>query len=398
MTKYFCPIPFVNIEARTNGDISPCCQYDGAMLHNSGEKFNLNKDTLTNAWVSDWLENLRKDFLQGEKPIPCNRCWVEEDAGIKSRRLRALDDFQEILDKLLKDEILDKPLSMDLKLGNICNNKCRICSSYASSQWIAEEKFRDGNNAGIWNQMREFGRWPESNISFWEDFKEISSDVELLDFYGGEPFLIKEHYDVLENLIKDGRSQDIVLHYNTNGTIFPERGLELWSKFKKVIISFSIDGIGPHFEYLRHPAKWDSVVENIKKILNKNISTIYIDICYTVSIYNIYYLDEIFFWRNLELPNTIIYLNYLSTPTYLSCKILPTEIKNNIKEKFIKKNNPNLNEAVKYLMDGEYDSDKLEIFYNITAFSDSYRNEKFSNTFPEFYQLLKQYTNCPENF
>ena len=28
---------------------------------------------------------------------------------------------------------------LDLKLGNICNSKCRICTSFASSQWAKEE-------------------------------------------------------------------------------------------------------------------------------------------------------------------------------------------------------------------------------------------------------------------
>lgn len=398
MSKYFCPMPFVNIEARTNGNISVCCQMDQVLEDESGHKMNLSKDTLSDGWNSTWVNNIRQQFLAGEKPSACYSCWTAEDAGILSKRQRALKDFPDALDNVLKNGVLEKPVAMDLKLGNICNNKCRICSSYASSLWVAEEKKRDGNINTFWDNMRVMGRWPENNLPFWEDFKFISSDIEVLEFYGGEPLLINDHYDILENLVNTGRSKDITLNYNTNGTVFPERGLELWSHFKRVMISFSLDGVGPHFEYIRHPAKWDNVCNNIEKLLARKIPVLFPDICYTVSIFNIYYLNEILTWRDKTFPDLPIYFNHVYTPEYLSCKVLPPRVKEEIQKKFSGYTHPDIVSSVKYCLDVQYDVNKLSTFYNYTKFSDEFRNEKFQDTFPEFYEILKLHGNAPEDF
>ena len=93
MSKHFCPMPFVNLEARTDGGIAICCQMDEVMQKDSDNKFCLTEDTLSDGWKSEWLAKLRQDFLDGEKPEACYSCWTAEDAGIDSKRQRALRDF-----------------------------------------------------------------------------------------------------------------------------------------------------------------------------------------------------------------------------------------------------------------------------------------------------------------
>ena len=81
--KNFCVLPFVNLEARTDGTIAPCCimQDDaGVNLAHGG--------SLKEVWEGEWLHNYRQAFLNGEKPEACNNCWHEEEAGIESKRLR----------------------------------------------------------------------------------------------------------------------------------------------------------------------------------------------------------------------------------------------------------------------------------------------------------------------
>jgi sulfatase maturation enzyme AslB (radical SAM superfamily) len=398
MSKYFCPMPFVNIEARTDGHMSICCQMDELIKGPDGKKLNLAENTLSDGWNSEWLDKLRQDFLNGEKPASCYSCWTAEDAGVHSKRQRALKDFPDALKNAQESSELKKPIAMDLKLGNICNNRCRICNSFASSLWVPEEKKRDGDSNRFWDQMRVAGRWPERNPAFWEDFKEISTDLEVLEFYGGEPLLITDHYDILQNLIDTGRSKDITLNYNTNGSIYPDRGVELWPHFKRVMISFSLDGVGSHFEYIRNPAKWDQVRDNLKKLIDQKIPVLFPDICYTVSIFNIYYLDEIIAWRDAEFPNIPIYFNHVYTPEHLSCKVLPKRAKMKVYEKFANSVHPDIISSVKYCTDVDYDNTKMQIFYKHTIFSDQYRNEKFKDTFPEFYKILKEHGNAPEDF
>lgn len=398
MSKHFCPMPFVNLEARTDGGIAICCQMDEVMQKDKDTKFCLTKDTLSDGWKSEWLANLRKDFLNGEKPASCYSCWTAEDAGIDSKRQRALRDFPTALEEALEKKENIKPKAMDLKLGNVCNNKCRICSSYASSLWVPEEKKRDGSKNLFWDRMRNVGRWPETNEAFWEDFEELSDDLEVLEFYGGEPLLIKRHYDILQELVDSGRSKDIRLLYNTNGSIYPERGLELWPHFKQVMLSWSFDGVGKQFEYIRHPAKWDQVQNNLQKVLDKNIPNIFIDICYTVGIFNIMYMQEILDWRDNFKADLPIYFNHVYTPDHFSCKVLPPEVKDAIVEHYKGNNHPDIVSSVKYCTDINYDLDKLNMFYSQVKFSDEFRGENFAETFPEFYELLKKYGNPPEEF
>ena len=405
MTKHFCPMPFVNLEARTDGGIAICCQMDEVMQKDKDNKFCLTEDTLSDGWKSEWLANLRKDFLDGKKPEACYSCWTAEDAGIDSKRQRALRDFPTALEEAKQGHINHKPIAMDLKLGNICNNKCRICSSYASSLWVPEEKKYDkflqeerGYGNQFWDHMRQVGRWPETNESFWEDFENLSTDLKVLEFYGGEPLLIDRHYDILEKLVESGKSKDMTLLYNTNGSIYPEKGTDIWKHFDRVLLSFSFDGVGKQFEYIRHPAKWDKVQENLQRIIDLNIPSIHLDIYYTVGIFNIYYMEEILEWRDNFKPDLPVYFNHVYTPQHYSCKVLPSAVKEKIVDKYRGNNHPDIVSSVKYCTDVDYDQAELEKFYSSTKFSDQFRGESFKETFSEFYELLKKYGNAPEEF
>jgi MoaA/NifB/PqqE/SkfB family radical SAM enzyme len=160
------------------------------------------------------------------------------------------------------------------------------------------------------------------------------------------------------------------------------------------MLSFSIDGVGEHFNYIRHPAKFDEVKGHILKLKNLNYDNIYIDICYTVSIYNIFYLDEI-----LEFGKEIgvdVYFNYVYTPYHVSSRNLPQDIKDKIKNKFdgFANRHPNhtgVNQVattINYMEDGTFDKKNFKQFITETKFSDDYRGESFSKTFPEYYELF----------
>ena len=46
--------------------------------------------------------------------------------------------------------------------------------------------------------------------------------VEHMDFTGGEPFMIEQHFDLL-NMPLSLHAKNISIHYNTNGTIRPPK-------------------------------------------------------------------------------------------------------------------------------------------------------------------------------
>jgi len=135
----FCVLPWVSIEASPIGTVRPCCLADDEILDNNGNKFTLSTAKFVDIQNSNHMRNLRLEFLDGKKPTTCRRCWNEEESGRKSKRMHTLDRLKHSLgdEPWTRDA---KPLMfLDLKLGNICNLKCRICGSWASSQFAGEE-------------------------------------------------------------------------------------------------------------------------------------------------------------------------------------------------------------------------------------------------------------------
>ena len=110
------------------------------------------------------------------------------------------------------------------------------------------------------------GQWPRKTKTFWGEIGDILSGVKYFEFTGGEPFMIQEHFDVLRKSVELGYSHEQMIHYNTNGTQFPEKEIkELFPHFKSVHVAIRVEDIEEKFEYQRYPAKWDEVNENIDK-------------------------------------------------------------------------------------------------------------------------------------
>jgi MoaA/NifB/PqqE/SkfB family radical SAM enzyme len=221
-----------------------------------------------------------------------------------------------------------KPLLfIDFKLGNICNLKCRICGSWSSSQFAAEEiKFEGKDN--IHYQMLKDGAWPRENQSFWDNLVPVMKHVRYMEFTGGEPFMIQEHFDLLQRLVDAGVANEIEIHYNTNGTHYPGHAEKIWQHFKTVEIAFSIDDIGPRFEYQRMNADWNEVNENISRFreLRHKSSNIQLQVCSTVNVFNVMYLEDLAHWIDLQ-DFDFVYWNMLHEAYYHSVSTLPDEAK-----------------------------------------------------------------------
>ena len=187
---------------------------------------------------------------------------------------------------------------LDLKLGNICNLKCRICGSWSSSQFATEELNNLSANVdkktSFHYTMLKQGAWPRENPVFWKEIAEVADQIRYIEFTGGEPFMIREHFQMLQGLVDRGIASQVEIHYNTNGTHFPLEALQVWRDFRQVNVSFSIDGVGDQFEFMRYPAKWNEVDSNMEKFLEigKEFGNINFSWCITLSVANIYNVPE----------------------------------------------------------------------------------------------------------
>jgi MoaA/NifB/PqqE/SkfB family radical SAM enzyme len=278
------------------------------------------------------MQELRTGFLSGKRPETCRKCWNEEDAGRISKRMHTLDRLKHMLPD--QDWTIDaKPLMfVDLKLGNICNLKCRICGSWSSSTFATEElqhlmRNEDRKDNHHYHMLRQ-GAWPRENQQFWNEIAGISDQIQYIEFTGGEPFMIQEHFNMLQGLVDRGLAGNIEIHYNTNGTQWPEQAEAIWKNFKIVEIAFSIDDVGERFEYQRSNAVWTEVIGNIARFreLRSRHTNIRLQICCTINVFNVYYLETVAAWI-LEQKMDFVYWNIMHDAYFCSISSLPERAK-----------------------------------------------------------------------
>lgn len=366
MTK-MCYHPWVGLDISPQGEFKPCCKYKQPL-----------GNTLAEYQNSPQLSKLRGEFLQGQQPEGCIRCWRDEDSGLPSKRL--LDNeyvFQKQVPELTSLKVLSFPF------GNTCNLACRICNSYSSSKWASEEQ----KLKSTFNEIKIYS--PSSfykNSEFITKIKELCKDLIHLEIPGGEPFYADKeiHFDFLNHF---QNPENVSLHYITNGTKYPSKEIEeLWKKFRQVDIQVSIDGRGKQFEYNRWPANWPTVLSNLSRYLNlkSDESNIKLSISHTVSIFTVYYLPEFLDWcKKYYLPDP--YLGLLTRPTYYNISVLPVEAKQEIEKRF--DSYPQLKPIVKDMWSKD-DSNQLDTTIKYVKMLDKQRNQSFAETFPELYKLL----------
>jgi MoaA/NifB/PqqE/SkfB family radical SAM enzyme len=334
----FCVLPWISLEASPIGTVRPCCLADDEIVDDAGNKFELASADFGDIQNSAHMRELREQFLAGEKPQTCRKCWNEERSGRTSKRMHTLNRLKDVLptDEWTADA---KPLVfLDLKLGNICNLKCRICGSWSSSQFAAEELNQlrgEEKKSSFHYQMLKAGAWPRENLTFWDQIDSMLTDIRYIEFTGGEPFMIAEHFDMLQGMVDRGIAHQVEIHYNTNGTHYPEQAVDIWKHFKTVEIAFSIDDIGDRFEYQRTNAIWTEVCANLDRFrdLKEIHSNIVLQVCTTVNVFNVRYLGDVAAWieKNRESFN-FVYWNMMHDSWYFSIATLPDRAKAAISE------------------------------------------------------------------
>jgi MoaA/NifB/PqqE/SkfB family radical SAM enzyme len=338
--KKFCVLPWISLETSPIGTVRPCCLAEEEILDDQGKKFDLRQSDLAQVQQSQYMQDLRQKFLAGNQPETCRKCWQEEQAGRTSKRMHTLGRLKHVIEDF--DWTLDaKPLMfLDLKLGNICNLKCRICASWSSSTFATEEVQRlpkEKRHASFHYDMLQRGQWPRSSSQFWKQIDQMADQIRYIEFTGGEPFLIDQHFDLLQVIRDRGYAHQVEIHYNTNGTTFPTRGPDLWQHFKTVEIAFSIDDLGDRFEYQRSNAVWLEVYQNLQafKTLQVDNPNIRLQCCSTVNVFNVMYLEQLANWIDLQ-GFDHVYWNVLHEARYLSISTLPKGTKQIICEKLQK--------------------------------------------------------------
>jgi MoaA/NifB/PqqE/SkfB family radical SAM enzyme len=393
LPEKICILPWISIETSPIGSARPCCLADGEITKPNGEKYNLLENSLSEIYHSEYMQNLRQQFLNGEKPATCRRCWDEEAVGRTSKRINSrirLKEYYNNIDWSNTDP--DQLWFIDLKLGNICNLKCRICGSWSSSKWAREEldyvpkEHRKDHIANIWMKQ---GAWPRESEVFWDNLRSLLPNIKYFEFTGGEPFLIEQHFELLRYAVETGDSKHIEIHYNTNGTVFPEQA-ELWSNFKHVEIAFSIDNVGDRFEYERYGAEWKEVQANIARFTSMRSNKISTQLCATINIQNVYYLPELCDWISTQIFDHV-YFNMLHDPWHMCIGRMTTAAKELVINRltshdFNPKYRAEILRIVQFILNGE-GSDGQEFLQKMQT-TDDYRKQSFLETHVEIAKAM----------
>jgi MoaA/NifB/PqqE/SkfB family radical SAM enzyme len=391
-----CMLPWISIETSPMGTARPCC-----LAREDITGVDLRRHTLQDAYTSEYMQNLRRQFRRGEKPNTCKLCWDEEAANRTSKRIHSQVRLKELYPLVdWQNDVPDQLWFIDLKLGNICNLKCRICGSWSSSKWAAEEleylpQGHDKKKHVAYTWLKQ-GKWPEESPNFWENLKSLLPNIKYFEFTGGEPWLIEEHWDLLRYAVATGHSKHIDIHYNTNATI-DGLGIQksaLWNNFGRVDIAFSIDNVGERFEYERYGADWDKANEIIdgvhfaRDVDTPNITT---QLCFTINIQNVYYLDELLAWASTK-PFDSIYFNMLHSPDHMSIQQLTPAAKelvlNKLKTTFwnTEEHHQEIENVIKFIENGA--GSDGQIFLNNMKRTDAYRKQNFMDTHPEIAKAM----------
>lgn len=397
LPKTICMLPWISIETSPIGSARPCCLAVEEITDDNGRKYNLNETDLQSIYRSQYMQNLRQQFRAGKKPETCNRCWQEEDAGRASKRIYSKIRLKELVDSVdYENDTPDQLWFVDLKLGNICNLKCRICGSWSSSRWAQEEidyiPELKNKKEHLAYKFLQAGQWPRKSQIFWDNLKSLLPNIKYFEFTGGEPFMIQEHFDLLQYAVDQGYAKNIDIHYNTNGTQWPDV-YELWSHFKRVDIAFSIDNIGHRFEYERFGAKWKEVTENIIKfheLRDQYPNKITTQVCMTINIQNVYYLEDLCNWVNTQTFNDH-YFNMLHDPKHMCIDNLTKNAKKVVIDKlrsgkFTPKHRAEILRIIKFIENGN-ETDGEEFLYKMKQ-TDLYRKQNFCDTHKEIAEAM----------
>jgi MoaA/NifB/PqqE/SkfB family radical SAM enzyme len=434
ISKTFCPLPWIHLATRPNGDVRVCCTANASgasdvdskevgLVTQNGSIMNLRDHSIEEVWNSEHMKTTRLQMLNNQIPTSCTKCFEEESKGIVSKRQWESVVWKERLNvESIVAETTDDgslPVSIpyfDLRLGNLCQLKCVMCSPHDSSAWIKDWKLQYPKYTTI--ELKQDQKWDDRNRdytwyqkgSFLDTMKDQAQYIKELYFAGGEPLLIPEHYKILEFMVETGNASNCVLRYNSNGLELPDKLFELWKHFKQVKFNFSIDALGTRNDYIRYPSKWNDVVANLER-LDNTPDNIIVNIACAVQVLNILTISELIHWKDsknfkkINLPPYgagLIGTHLVYLPSYLNVRVLPKHLKDKVVKQidyFCSRRSSDREfmtnpygakrwQGLAQYMLAEDWSNKLPVLKDYLTVTDQQRGTDFNKTFPELKDLF----------
>lgn len=429
--KTLCLFAWNQMHVTPIGVVKPCCIFDGSLKNEDQKSIRVNDNEIEHIWNSEAFRDLRLKMLRGEEIPGCKKCYEEERVSNSSDRTRGLmsfNSYSQTIKDSQKSGIVNKlPNILNLKIGNKCNLKCRMCqpldSGMVDDEFTAisklEPRFRSFDNANAFDYnfdelpIKEIGNWISDDLAK-NNLHKLLLATSKLSLAGGETTFTQEAIDILKFCVEKDIAKNISVDMSSNLTRITDDLIELMSKFKVFRVGASIDGLNSVGEYIRYPAKWNIVKSNLIKLINAPLNVIPV-IAPTVQIYNVLNLVELFEfiesfqcekWKTGD--SLACHLTILFDPQHLSIRHLPRKIKGIALERLLKYkerselllNNKAFTEQFQLLLDTlEEDNfsvlnrisstEYLSNFMQYTNDLDRQRNQRLQDFIPELYRLLE---------
>jgi hypothetical protein len=417
----------------------------GILKDDEGRPNNLNVTDFLTAWNSKYMKNVRRQMMNGEVPPSCIKCFKEEAAGHNSKRMWETSywsqrvNVDDLIANTTEDgEVPPQLAYIDLRFGTKCQLACVMCSPHDSSGWIKDYKkiFPDVKNESLKETMQWQDKgstngssynWHKQNPTFWKQFYEQIPNMQQIYFAGGESLIIEEHYEILEECIRQGYAKDLELRYNSNGVEWRSDLFDLWREFKLVRFHYSVDSIYDMNNYIRYPSTW-SRTEEVFRILDTETSdNVEVTVACAVQALNIYYIPDFIRWKLEQGFRKInmwpfgaggINYHFVYHPPHLNVKVLPAWFKAEVRKKYEEfypwweanwelgipswhrgkvnydtwrcaSYGINRLEGMLTFMESEDWSNRLPETREYLSLCDRQRNNSFSATFPEMKDIFK---------
>jgi len=396
-SKTFCMSPWVHLYTSPVGEAAACC-IARDIVGNTTEQ------TVESIVNGEKMKQLRLDMLNERFNPACAGCHEHQAQGISSSKDQFAKRFKHHFDEAMENTLEDGTLKefkmryFDVRFNNVCNFKCRTCNAAFSTLWEQEDIKRKVPWATI---------HPKNNTpQLLEEVIEHIPHMEYAYFAGGEPLITEEHYTVLEEMIKQGRT-DINLVYNSNVSNLKFKSkdiIELWSHFTKPIsLEASIDHHGERAEYIRHGTDWGQVEKNLIKL--SSMDNIRFGVNTVCSVFNYHTMLEFYNYlieKKIYTPwsYTTFGIYNMTTPTHFTSQVMPSKLKREATFKvkslvkfmqskgFLEYKLPVVESTIAWANAQHTWTDNKIKFQEEIAALDKVRGEDFTKVFPELASMM----------
>lgn len=227
---------------------------------------NLDDRTFVPSAGADPFAEIKEQQLNEQWPEACWRCKKEEEHGGASERINGFMGYiEDRLRSFVEKQTLPE-FELRVKFSNFCNLACRSCNETESSTWarVTSTPVSEKYEMDISSSPEH---WQLITTTILEKLPEVEHFY--VHFIGGESLVQPGMKKLLNWMIDQGIAPRVHLRVTTALTVRPGYDLmRKMSQFRDVDINLSIDSVGDNYQYLRWPAKFAKIENNLDTLMS----------------------------------------------------------------------------------------------------------------------------------